>query len=159
MSTSLMTNPASAPAAAQLSAAATLQSFVPELVALTLDAKQAHWNLTGPAFLPLHELTDAIAADLRTWTDRIAERAVALGTAVDARPATVAASTSDSFPAGWIIDREMVGELATRIGVLASRMTESLRDLEQSDAVGHDAAVETLEGLEKYRWMLLAHIR
>jgi hypothetical protein len=35
----------------------------------------------------------------------------------------------------------------------------SLAELESSDAVAHDAAIETLEGLEKYRWMLLAHTR
>ncbi len=155
MSTSLMNTADTA----RLSAASALQSLVPELVALTLDAKQAHWNVTGPAFLPLHELTDELAADLRTWTDRLAERAVALGLAVDARAATVAASTKTPFPAGWITDREMVGELSARISTLAERMTEVLAGLELSDPVAHDAAVESLEGLEKYRWMLLAHTR
>ncbi len=155
MSTSLM-NTADA---TRLNAASTLQSLVPELVALTLDAKQAHWNVTGPAFLPLHELTDTLAADLRDWTDRLAERAVALAHAVDARPATVAAEATGSLPAGWLADHEVVRELANRIGAIAARMTESLSVLELSDPVGHDAAIETIEGLEKYQWMLLAHTR
>ena len=42
--------------------AAALQRVLPELVALSLDAKQAHWNVTGARFLALHELTDRIAA-------------------------------------------------------------------------------------------------
>lgn len=81
-----------APDTARLTAAATVQSMLPRLVALTLDAKQAHWNVTGPGFVQLHALTDELAADVRAWTDRLAERAVALGTPVDARPATVAAA-------------------------------------------------------------------
>jgi DNA-binding ferritin-like protein len=44
----------------QLTAASVLQEMVPELVSLALNAKQVHWNVTGPAFLPIHELTDDI---------------------------------------------------------------------------------------------------
>ena len=87
-----------APDTARLAAASGLQKLLPELVALSLDAKQAHWNMTGPAFLPLHALTDRIAEDTRAWADRIAERAVALGFYVDARPATVAAAAGTLPP-------------------------------------------------------------
>ena len=155
MSTSLMNTPDST----RLTAASALQTLVPELVGLTLDAKQAHWNVVGPAFLPLHELTDALAADLRDWTDRLAERVVALGHAVDARPSTVAAASIGSLSAGWLLTGDVVRELATRIGAVEERMTGALAELELSDPIAHDAAIETLEGLEKYRWMLLAHIR
>ena len=144
---------------AQLTTGSTIQAMLPRLVALTLDAKQAHWNVTGPGFLQLHALTDELAADLRTWTDRLAERAVALRTPVDARPATVAAATGRTFPSGWITDHEAAVELAERIDPVAELFHDSLANLELSDAVAHDAAVETLEGLEKYRWMLLAHTR
>lgn len=64
-------------------AASALQTLLSKLVALTLDAKQAHWNVTGPGFLPLHSITDEFVADLRVWSDRIAERAVR-----SARPST-----------------------------------------------------------------------
>ena len=148
-----------APDTAQLTAGSTIQAILPGLVALTLDAKQAHWNVKGPGFLQLHALTDELAADLRTWTDRLAERAVALGYPVDARPASVAAATGRAFPSGWVSDREVAVELAERIEPVAALIRDSFANLELSDAVAHDAAVETLEGLEKYRWMLLAHAR
>lgn len=148
-----------APGTARLTAAASVQSMLPRLVALTLDAKQAHWNVTGPGFVQLHALTDELAADVRAWTDRLAERAVALGSPVDARPATVAAAAGPSFPMGWLTDREAAVELVERIGSVAELIHASLAELELSDAVAHDAAVETLEGLEKYRWMLVAHTR
>lgn len=148
-----------APDTARLAGAATIQAMLPRLVALTLDAKQAHWNVTGPGFVQLHALTDELAADVSAWTDRLAERAVALGTPVDARPATVAATTSRLFPMGWVSDQKVAVELVDRIDPVAELIHASLAELELSDAVAHDAAVETLEGLEKYRWMLLAHTR
>jgi starvation-inducible DNA-binding protein len=148
----------SVPDSARITAASALQQMLPDLVALSLHAKQAHWNVTGPAFLALHDLTDRIAADARTWADRIAERAVALDFAVDARPATVAAATRP-FPAGRIADHEAIGELLVGIDLVVASARSSRLDLEQADIVAHDITVEILEGLEKYRWMLQAHLR
>jgi starvation-inducible DNA-binding protein len=144
-----------APDTARLTASSWLQRIVPELVALTIDAKQAHWNVTGPGFVPLHALTDQLADDSRAWTDRIAERALALGFAVDARAGTVA-SAAREFPAGYLTDREVIGEVTMSIDRVAGTTRRSLGDLEVTDAVAHDIAVEVLEGLEKYRWMLQA---
>jgi starvation-inducible DNA-binding protein len=144
-----------APDTARLTASSWLQRIVPELVALTIDAKQAHWNVTGPGFLPLHALTDQLADDARAWTDRIAERALALGFAVDARAGTIA-SAAREFPAGYLTDREVIGELTMSIDRVAGTTRRSLADLEATDAVAHDVTVEVLEGLEKYRWMLQA---
>lgn len=148
-----------APDTAHLSAAHSLQSLLPQLVALTLDAKQAHWNVTGPAFLPLHALTDELAADTRTWADRAAERAVALGSSVDARPSTVASSVTAALPAGWLSDQDVITGLAGRLAEVADAARQALPDLERWDAVAHDLVVEFLEGVEKYRWMLVAHNR
>jgi starvation-inducible DNA-binding protein len=143
------------PDTARLTAASALQKLLPELVALTLNAKQAHWNVTGPAFLPLHALTDEIAADLRTWADRVAERAVALGFTVDARPGTVAA-VGGQFPAGQVSDQEAIAELVERIDDVTATARGSIADLERVDVVAHDLTVTVLEALEKYRWMLSA---
>ena len=142
-----------APDTARLAAASGLQKLLPELVALSLDAKQAHWNVTGPAFLPLHALTDDIADDTRAWADRVAERAVALGFYVDARPATVAAAASP-FPLGRVSDIEAIAELDERIDAVTDTARRVLDQLATADAVGHDITVDILEGLEKYRWML-----
>ena len=144
-----------APDTARLAAASALQKLLPELVALGLDAKQAHWNMTGPAFLPLHALTDDIAADTKAWADRVAERAVALGFYVDARPATVAAAAG-TFPLGRVSDVEAIAELTALIDGVTATARRVLDQLAPADAVGHDIAVDILEGLEKYRWMLTA---
>ena len=51
-----------------------LQALLVDLVDLTLQAKQAHWNVVGPLFKPLHNQFDALATDAREWTDSVAER-------------------------------------------------------------------------------------
>ncbi|MGH9230148.1 MAG: ferritin-like domain-containing protein [Acidimicrobiales bacterium] len=144
---------------ARLTATSTLQKLLPELVALSLDAKQAHWNVTGPAFLPLHALTDEIAADARAWADRVAERAVAAGVdqgfAVDARPGAVAA-TASLFPTGRLTDQEAITELIALVERVAATARDTLGDLDQTDPVAHNLTLEILEGLDKYRWMLRA---
>ena len=43
------------------------------------QTKQAHWNVKGAQFIPLHELFDKLAAELDVHADTIAERATALG--------------------------------------------------------------------------------
>ena len=136
-------------------AASALQKLLPDLVALSLNAKQAHWNVTGPAFLPLHALTDHIAVDALRWADRVAERTVALGFTVDGRPGTVAATTGP-FLAGRLGDREAIDELSVLLHDVAATAGSALNMLAHADAVGHDIVVSVLEGLEKYRWMLHA---
>jgi starvation-inducible DNA-binding protein len=74
-----------------------MQKPLSELVALTLDAKQAHRHTTGPGFLPLRQRTDAMAADSRVSAEGLAERAVAFGLHVDARPVTVDAAAARSL--------------------------------------------------------------
>jgi starvation-inducible DNA-binding protein len=111
-----------------ITAASALQNLLPGLVALTLDAKQAHWNVTGAGFLPLHALTDEIAAATRAWADRVAERALALGFAVDARPRTVA-TVAGEFPGGRFGDRETITALGEFFHGLAAAARAELGHL------------------------------
>jgi starvation-inducible DNA-binding protein len=144
-----------APDSTALTPSATLQGLLPELVALALYAKQAHWNVTGPGFLPIHVLTDEINADARAWADRVAERAVALDASVDARPATVAAAARP-FPAGRIHDTDVLTEMAAVLDEVAATARGAVHDLEGTDPAAHGLTVEVLEGLDKYRWILRA---
>jgi starvation-inducible DNA-binding protein len=143
------------PDTAHLASAAALQRVLVDLMVLSLDAKQAHWNVTGEVFLPMHSLTDEVAMDARAWADRVAERAVALGFTVDARAGRLAAAAGD-FPAGRLDDGEAIRELAAALDRVIATGRDALDELAASDVVSHDIVVRVLEGLEKYRWMLLA---
>ena len=60
-----------------------ITAILNQTLAATLDlktqAKQAHWNVKGVNFLPLHELFDEIASELEVYVDMVAERVTALG--------------------------------------------------------------------------------
>lgn len=60
-------------------AVALLNQQLADALDLRLQAKQAHWNVSGPHFLSLHELFDQVAATAEEFTDVIAERAAQLG--------------------------------------------------------------------------------
>src|ERR1700734_3826902 len=56
-----------------------LQGRLVDSIDLTLQAKQAHWNVKGPSFIALHELFDKVAEAAEGYSDLIAERIVQLG--------------------------------------------------------------------------------
>jgi starvation-inducible DNA-binding protein len=56
-----------------------LNARLADAIDLSLQAKQAHWNVRGPHFAGLHALFDQVAASADEYADLIAERAVALG--------------------------------------------------------------------------------
>lgn len=137
--------------------AARLQDALVDLVALGLNAKQAHWHVHGPQFLPVHQQLDLLVDDSRAWADLIAERAVTLGVPVDGRPATVARDASvDAFPAGFVEDGKAVALVAEQVEAVVLRLRRGVAELGELDPVTQDLVIEVLRGLEKHLWMLQA---
>lgn len=137
---------------------AELQPMLADLIGLSLQAKQAHWNVTGPLFRPLHELFDEIADAVRGWSDEVAERIRALGAPADGRLTTVASVAGiDELPGGPIADREAIAMLVERVRRVAGRIREKLDRLGGLDLLSQDMAIGIAEGLEKQAWMLWAH--
>jgi starvation-inducible DNA-binding protein len=90
-------------------AAESLQATLVELIDLSLQAKQAHWNLVGPSFGPIHLLLDELTDQYRDWYDELAERLVASGVSADGRIATVSAGTPlEPLPAGRLRDQDVL---------------------------------------------------
>ncbi|HXF95032.1 MAG TPA: DNA starvation/stationary phase protection protein [Gemmatimonadales bacterium] len=134
-----------------------LQALLVDLVALSLETKQAHWNLTGPLFQPLHELFDRFTDTYREWYDEVAERLRALGVPADGRPATVAATTKvGELPGGLVSDRDALQAVLAQIEGVAARLRERLPALGEDDPATQDLAIAIVRGLEKQAWMLRA---
>ena len=55
------------------------------------------------------------------------------------------------------VDGAKFGKAAEESQRVARTARRSLAELEAADPVAHDIMLEVLEGLEKYRWMLVAH--
>jgi starvation-inducible DNA-binding protein len=129
-----------------------------DLVALSLDAKQAHWNVTGPFFSPLHALFDSMTGEYRGWYDTVAERIRALGEPADGRPGSVAKAAS-AMPAGEIDGPKAVSLLLERVEGAAGRARGRLGVLGELDPVSQDMVIGIVDGLDKQAWMLRVQCR
>ena len=149
----LQTNPTGKTAAV----AAPLQATLAELIDLSLQAKQAHWNIVGPGFRGIHLFLDEMTDQYRDWYDEVAERLAAIGVSPDGRIASVAAgSPLEALPAGQIKDQDVLALFDARLTLVADRVRARLDPLGEHDLVSQDLLVGIVHGLDKQRWMLRA---
>ena len=133
---------------------AALQATLVDLLDLSLVGKQAHWNLVGRQChdVPLHldELVDAA----RSYSDKVAERAVSVGVPVDGRAATVAAdSRVPGFEAGWVQDRDVIRQVFESVDAAVRGVRPRIEELDKADLVSQDLLIEVTAALEEQRWM------
>jgi starvation-inducible DNA-binding protein len=137
--------------------AADLQALLVDYTALALNGKQAHWHVTGRAFVPLHEQLDVIVDDARAWADLVAERAITLGVPVDGRPSAVAETTRVSpFQEGFVDDEKVVRLVIEELTGVAEHTRQAVQRTGDLDPVTQDLLIEILRTLEKHLWMLQA---
>ena len=141
-----------------LDQAQALQATLVELIDLSLQAKQAHWNVIGPSFKPVHEFLDELTDAYRAWYDDVAERLTAIGVAPDGRVATIGETTSlEPLTAGPIPAGLVLTAMDRRVTMLAAQVRERAERMEE-DLATQDLLIEILRGLEKQRWMIRAHL-
>ncbi len=134
-----------------------LQAVLVTLTDLSLAGKQAHWNLVGRLFRPLHLFLDELVESWRTAADEVAERAVALGYQPDGRAGTIAArSTLAPLPEGQLLDAEVVAAFTELLTTAVGDVRERMDRLEDVDAVTADLLHGVVRGLEENLWMIRA---
>lgn len=127
---------------------------------LFLAAKQAHWNVVGPAFMGVHkDVLDPIADMAKDMADETAERVATLGGAPVSTPSAIVAGYSgaeyplrkaDTQTHLAAIDKVMSnlgGELRTAIGLLGD-----------IDVISQNMVLDQGENLEKMQWFVRAHL-
>ena len=125
---------------------------------LYLVAKQAHWNVKGPNFQGLHELFDTISDAAREYADLTAERAVALGGLAAGTHQDVAANSQlEKFPAAETKWQPLVKAVHDRV-LAAADQARTFGDGLDDDIATQDIYVEMIRGLDKWAWMLEAHL-
>jgi starvation-inducible DNA-binding protein len=134
-----------------------LQDTLVELTDLHLRAKQAHWNVVGRHFRPVHLHLDELTDEVREAADLVAERAITIGYPVDGRPATVAKSTPlPEFPAGELVDTEVVALITEALADVCGTVRKRVEHTEELDAATQDLLIGVLQTLEKHHWMFAA---
>ena len=134
-----------------------MQPVLVDLIALSLNAKQAHWHVQGHHFMQVHLQLDELVADARRFADEVAERLVALDATVDGRPAAVATTTNlPEFDQGFLADDKVVSAIVDQIDATIGRARAAVEPLDDIDKVSQDVVIELLRALEKHRWMFAA---
>lgn len=142
----------------RLGAAGIVQELLIDMIDLSLQGKQAHWNLRGRMFRDLQLLLDDLVEQSGSAVDRLAERCLALGVAADGRVRTLAYFTHlEPFPPGRIEDYHVVDLMVARLRAISEVGRSRLGYLGELDLVSQNLVIEVLVGVEKKLWMFEAH--
>jgi starvation-inducible DNA-binding protein len=138
-----------------------LNRHLARATALSLWAKQAHWNVKGPHFRPLHELFDDVYTAAAEWIDLVAERAVQLGGVAEGTPARV---VERGELAGWteteVRGGALVEGVATALATFGAGVRQAIDTAAQAgDAGTSDLFTEISRAADKLLWMVEAHAR
>jgi starvation-inducible DNA-binding protein len=137
-----------------------LQQLTVDLLAVVNTYKEAHWNVSGPLYLPLHEYYDAQADFYRAQSDVFAERVLHLGSSVDGRYPTITRTTTiPEMPAGYLSDDDTLKLLLDRITVLQKEIYKLLRDTEESDPPTSNKLQDLAYSVDKNLWQLRSHLQ
>ena len=119
---------------------------------LVLKSHIYHWNVTGPLFVALHDMTEAHYTDMFTAVDVLAERLRALG-----KPALVSLATDGHEADASLAADGMIKDLLSDHEALAARMRALVGTAEAADdPVTADLATARADFHEKAAWMLRA---
>ena len=136
-----------------------LNQALANLTDLSMDYKQAHWNIVGMSFGELHLLFDRFTDETRAWADLVAERAVMIGgIAHGTVEATAESSQLPVFPEEEREQRALLEHLSEAARVTNDQINEAISASEDEPRT-QDVFVEIARGLEMQRWMLQAHLR
>ncbi|MGA8114556.1 MAG: DNA starvation/stationary phase protection protein [Actinocatenispora sp.] len=134
-----------------------LQGALVDLVDLSLQAKQAHWNLIGKNFRSLHLQLDDVVDIARNHMDVVAERAIAIGVNPDGRAETVAKSAhTKQLNEGYISDEDVVKAFTALLADIVKRFRQRVGDTDEPDPVTQDLLIAATQDLEQQHWMFQA---
>lgn len=124
---------------------------------LIIKSQTCHWNVTGPLFYSIHNMTEEQYTDMFAAADVLAERIRALG-----KPASVnlASTTGNAKNLGETLTaNEMVKDLLVDHESLAKELRALVELAEmEGDPATADLATERVAFHEKAAWMLRATI-
>ncbi len=137
---------------------ALLNQVLADFSDLASQFRNAHWNVRGPQFYPLHELFERLAGQVEEPIDGIAERATALGGIVGGSLREAAELTRlPKFPES-AQGLDLVQALAQTVSVAANHVRAEIDIADDAgDAGTADLLTELSQNLDKALWLLEAH--
>jgi len=137
-----------------------LQTTLTELQQLALQTKQAHWNVSGTLFYPLHELLQDHYTGISKYADECAERLLAIGVSSDGRASTIVRTSAiPEYPGGFTDDAAVIKWFAATY-LTADRVTQAgIQATNKTDPTTSNLLQEIDNVLSKYQWQMRAHLQ
>jgi starvation-inducible DNA-binding protein len=130
-----------------------------ETAVTQMKAQNFHWNVTGLAFGPLHDLFGKIYTEHFTAFDEVAERVKALGGHAEGRFAEYLKISSVKESDGRLSSTDMIAALRDDQRKLSATFRQLAEIAEKhDDMVTNDMAIARAEAHDKFAWMLGAHL-
>jgi starvation-inducible DNA-binding protein len=137
----------------------TLSKVLASSYSLTIKSQVYHWNVVGPLFKPIHELTEEHYNDLFAAIDVIAERIRALGHLTPMHDSLISEMLDKSRSGDEITPETMIEDLVSSHEEVVRQMREATAQAgDASDVVTEDMLTERLNFHEQAIWMLRAII-
>ena len=141
-------------------APAALQSTLTELQQLSLQTKQAHWNVSGTLFYPLHQMLQEHYEGISGYADMVSERMLSVGSSSDGRaPTIVETSKLPEISAGFIDDAEVLKFFIKQYQTVGQRLHDRIGEVEKVDPTSANLLQEVESGIEKYQWQVRAEFQ
>jgi len=136
-----------------------LNQCVAETAVTTMLAQNFHWNVTGMAFGPLHDLFQTIYEDHFAAQDDLAERIKAVDAHAEGQLAGMLKRSKVAEHDGKCDAKTMVAELLKAQETLAATLG-ACGELaaEHGDTLTEDLCIARGQTHEKFAWMLRAHL-
>jgi starvation-inducible DNA-binding protein len=134
---------------------AQLQGMLVDLVDLSLLGKQAHWSLEGRNGSGLCQRIDELVDSWRALSDKVAERAMAIGVIPDGQAEAVAEATEiEPLSTTALSESEVEDAIAGRVAEAAARGRQRSHRAAVRDSVTADLLAEVVATLDEHAWMI-----
>ncbi|EPI52212.1 DNA starvation/stationary phase protection protein [Gardnerella pickettii] len=141
-------------------AIAVLQNRLSHEQEAALVLKHAHWNVTGPDFIAVHEMLDPQVSEVLAQADETAERIATLGGSPSGRADDVVASrTWKRFAlSGRKSTKEYLQALIEYYNDMIADDRNAIAQLDNLDIVSSNIIQDHVQQLEKFQWFMRSHL-
>ncbi|MBT1162671.1 MULTISPECIES: Dps family protein [Bifidobacterium] len=141
-------------------AIAILQNRLSQEQEAALVLKHAHWNVTGPNFIAVHEMLDPEVESVLAQADETAERIATLGGTPDGRAdAIVRNRTWKPFDTeGRAGTTAYLEALIEYYDAFIAEDRRAVAELDELDFVSSNIIQDHVQQLEKFHWFMRSHL-
>ncbi len=144
---------------ARTAIAEALNQAVAETAVTTMLAQNFHWNVTGMAFGPLHDLFQKIYEDHFVAQDDLAERIKALDAHAEGTLAGMLKRSKVSEHDGDATDKQMIKAMQDAQETLAATLAGAGQiAADHGDTLTEDLCIARGQTHEKFAWFLRSHL-